>query len=80
MAMALTELEQLLVLLRRNGVTQYSSDDFTLHLGPLSRELPAVESQPSQMPRMSEDLAAAMARLDPMYSDESLFAFGEAPE
>lgn len=73
-----TELRNLLTVLRQFGVTEYSRAGITLKLGPAPvREAPAVESQPSQMPRMSEDLAAAMRRLDPQYSDESLFEFSE---
>lgn len=70
--MTLTELEQLVRLLRSLGVTKYAADNVHIELGLLpaaaDQELPRPE-----MPRMNEDLAAAMKRLDPLYSDPSLF-------
>ena len=75
---SISDLQVLIDMLRRNGITEYSDGAVTLKLGPLVRpDTGPVESMPSQLPRMSEDLAAAMKRLSPLYSDESLFAFGD---
>lgn len=72
-----TKLHELLLLLRKHGVIEYTFAGVTVKLGPAPvREMQADDAQP-QMPRMSEDLAAAMRRLDPQYSDESLFEFEE---
>ena len=74
---ALTDLQQLIDMLQRNGVVEYKTPELSLVLRPMTREAAAAEEQARQMPRMSEDLAAALRRIDPLYSDESLFSFEE---
>lgn len=74
---SIQQLQVLIDMLQRAGVTEYKTPELSLVLRPMTREAQAAEEQARQMPRMSEDLAAALKRIDPMYSDESLFSFEE---
>lgn len=72
-SLELAALQTLIDLLRRNGVTEYSANGVALKLGPLPND--SIE-QLDRRPVLSEGgqkLKDVMSRLDPIYSDPTLF-------
>jgi hypothetical protein len=75
------ELKRLIALLRQCGVTKYEGlnelgERVVLELGPAPAEEPKVDlNRDGFVPSngRSPELNAALARLDPQYSDNSLF-------
>lgn len=80
--MELAELRALVGALRELGVTKYRAGDVELVLGePTAKPAPVDLGQAALgiKPGRSPELQAALARLDPMYADPSLFDIAEVP-
>lgn len=80
--MELSKLRELVLELRALGVTKYRVDGVELELGALPAQAPKVDlSQEGRaVPKRSAELQAALARLDPRYSDEALFSIVEGKQ